>query len=467
MGCCGVTYEEDIENDISDYLKTLNISDELKITLLKEVKEDLKKKSSTDNNFNPSRHINVEKTVNYYKNYINMRLKGNKYPNINLEKEIRVDNNAIENKYEINNNKEKDIKNQKEDDINNSINTEIKDYRDDKNEAQKEKEIKENENKDNKVTNEVKEEPKDNKIVKEELKENKNEDKEEQKGKNKLKEGQKEFKENKNEVKEELKEVNREENQETKVNEELKEDQKEEEINWHEMLKDDNNFSQKVPFDFKSIFFKLQKASLSPQKLNPYYTLSAIYDFTKFFKEISSALSMGFSDITDKCGLMRKIFATFPDTTDIQNLLQTEINLDIHKLNGKNNKKLGHGNDSYKDYTSACRTFLRLLWFLEYLIDVFENVVKDDGSGPIKTILSNSYDKVLAPHHTFLVRSAVGVALKFSSAGNVAKNVNIIFGIEEYNDETKKIIVDTIDLMKIIWKGGYDFYEKNELLDLE
>ena len=233
------------------------------------------------------------------------------------------------------------------------------------------------------------------------------------------------------------------------------------------MLKDDNNFSQKVPFDFKSIFYKLQKASLTPQKLNPYYTLSSIFDFTKFFNEISSALSMGFSDITDKCGKMRQKFAAYPDATDIQNLLQTEINLNIHKLNGENNKKFGHGKDDYKDYVSACRTFLRLLWFLEYLIDVFENVVKDDGSGPIKTILSNSYDKVLAPHHTFLVRSAVGIALKFSSAGNVAKNVDIIFGIKEYNDEAKKIIRETIDLMKIIWKGGNDFYEKYELLDLE
>ena len=281
------------------------------------------------------------------------------------------------------------------------------------------------------------------------------------------KEIKEDLKENKNEVKEEIKEVNREENQETKVNEEIKEDKKEEEINWKEMLKDDNNFSQKVPFDFKSIFYKLQKASLTPQKLNPYYTLSSIFDFTKFFNEISSALSMGFSDITDKCGKMRQKFAAYPDTTDIQNLLQTEINLNIHKLNGENNKKLGHGKDGYKDYVSACRTFLRLLWFLEYLIDVFENVVKDDGSGPIKNILSNSYDKVLAPHHTFLVRSAVGIALKFSSAGNVAKNVDIIFGIKEYNDEAKKIIRETIDLMKIIWKGGNDFYEKNELLDLE
>ena len=457
MGCCGVTYEDYIEKDISDYLKTLNISDELKITLLKEVKEDLKKKSLTDNNFDPSRYVNVEKTVNYYKNYINMRLKDNEHPNAKIEKEIKIENNINENKFEVNINKEQAIKNKNEEikfnsnDINNSINTGIKEYKEDKNESQKEKEIQENKNKDNKVNNEVKEEPKENKkVVKEEPKEIKED-----------------LKENKNEVKEEIKEVNREENQETKVNEEIKEDKKEEELNWKEMLKDDNNFSQKVPFDFKSIFYKLQKASLTPQKLNPYYTLSSIFDFTKFFNEISSALSMGFSDITDKCGKMRQKFAAYPDATDIQNLLQTEINLNIHKLNGENNKKLGHGKDGYKDYVSACRTFLRLLWFLEYLIDVFENVVKDDGSGPIKNILSNSYDKVLAPHHTFLVRSAVGIALKFSSAGNVAKNVDIIFGIKEYNDEAKKIIRETIDLMKIIWKGGNDFYEKYELLDLE
>ena len=290
MGCCGVTYEDDIEKDISDYLKTLNISDELKITLLKEVKEDLKKKSLTDNNFDPSRYVNVEKTVNYYKNFINMRLKDSEHPNAKIEKEIKIENNINENKFEVNINKEQVIKNKNEEikfnsnDINNSINTGIKEYKEDKNESQKEKEIQEN-----KVNIEVKEEPKENKIVKEEPKE--------------IKEDLKEIK---NEVKEEIKEVNREENQETKVNEEIKEDKKEEELNWKEMLKDDNNFSQKVPFDFKSIFYKLQKASLTPQKLNPYYTLSSIFDFTKFFNEISSALSMGFSDITDKCGKMRQ-----------------------------------------------------------------------------------------------------------------------------------------------------------------
>jgi hypothetical protein len=243
--------------------------------------------------------------------------------------------------------------------------------------------------------------------------------------------------------------------------------QEEEKPNWRELMKDDKNFSQEVPFDFKKVSEKLKKASETPDKLNPYYTISAIFDFTKFFKEISSALSMGFSDITEKCGIMREKFNQYPEATDIQNLLQIEMKLNIHKLNGENNKKFDHGDDKYKDYISACRTFLRLLWFFEYLTDVFESILKDDGNGALKTILSDSYDKVLAPHHTFFVRKAVGIALTFSSAGNVAKNVKIIFGYDEYNEEAKHAIQSTVDLMKIIWKGGHDFYEKNDLLKLE
>ena len=245
------------------------------------------------------------------------------------------------------------------------------------------------------------------------------------------------------------------------------EKQEEDKFNWREELSKDKNFSQEVPFDFKKISMKLKKASETPEKLNPYYTLSAIFDFTKFFKEISSALSMGFSDITEKCGIMREHFKEYKEATDIQNLLQIEMNLNLFKLNGDNNKELGHGSGKYKNYISACRTFLRLLWFLEYLIDVFEHVIKDDGSGPIKTILGNSYDKILAPHHTFIVRKAVGFALLFASGGNVARNVDIIFGHKIYNDEARKDIRTTIDYMKIIWKGGHDFYEKNGLLNLK
>ena len=239
------------------------------------------------------------------------------------------------------------------------------------------------------------------------------------------------------------------------------------EVDWHTLMNDDNNFSQSVPFDFKKITEKLKISAKSPDKLNPYYTISAIYDFTKFFNKISSALSMGFSDITEKCGIMRERFKQYPEATDIQNLLQIEMSKNLHQLNKNNNSELGHGNDQYKDYISACRTYLRLLWFLEYLIDVFESVLKDNGTGAIKKILGNSYDKVLAPHHPFLVRKAVGLALMFSSGGDVARNVDIIFGYKVYNQEARKAIQDTIDLMKIIWKGGHVFYEKNNLLGLK
>ena len=237
--------------------------------------------------------------------------------------------------------------------------------------------------------------------------------------------------------------------------------------NWREDLEDNNNFNQNIQFDFKIISFKLHKASETPNNLNPFYTLSAIYDFTKFFKNISSALNMGFSDITEKCELMRKRFTEYPDSTSIQDLCNKEIELNIYKLNGDNNKSLGHYNDEYSNYISGCRTFLRLLWFLEYLIDIFENMIKSEGNEEIKKILGNSYNKVLAPHHGFLVRKAVGVALSFSNAGSVSDIVKLVLGYDDFNDESKTVLKETNCLMKKIWNGGNEFYQENNLLDLQ
>ena len=236
---------------------------------------------------------------------------------------------------------------------------------------------------------------------------------------------------------------------------------------WREYIKENNNFSQDVPYDFKSIFSKLKVAAENPDKLNPFYTLSAIYDFTKFFSQISSALSMGFSDITKKANQMRRKFELYPDATDIQDLLSKEIELGINRLNGSNNSSLGHSEGKYAHYTSACRIFLRLLWFMEYLLDIFENTIKSKPDAAVKRILGNSYSKVLGPRHTFLVRNAVSIALTFSSAGSVKEIVNLVFGHPEFNDEAKKTIQETIDLLKKIWNGGNEFYKKNNMLDLE
>ena len=292
----------------------------------------------------------------------------------------------------------------------------------------------------------------------------------------KKKEEEEEEKEDEKEEGEKENENEKEDGKEEDEKEDDKEDEKDEEEDngpfsdsskWREYMEDDNNFDQKVPFDFKSISYKLKKAAENPDDLNPFYTISAIYDFTKFFKDISSALSMGFSDITDKSEIMRKRFKEYPEVNSIQELCNKEIELDVHKLNGDNNKSLGHKKDKYAKYVSGCRTFLRLLWFLEYLLDVFKSILEDDGDGKVKKILGHSYDKVLAPHHGFFVRKAVGVALSMSSAGKVSEIVTLVFGYEEYDEEARNTIRETSNLMEKIWKGGNQFYEKNDLLGLK
>ena len=58
-------------------------------------------------------------------------------------------------------------------------------------------------------------------------------------------------------------------------------------------------------------------------------------------------------------------------------------------------------------------------------------------------------------------------ALTFSRAGNVAHTVQLIFGYKEFNDEARKSVQETIDLMKIVWNAGNEYYKKNNLLGLE
>ena len=69
MGCCsGVTYEEEVEAEIINYLKTINEPQSKKERLLKEIKDDLLKRASTvDRYYYPYRNEDVEKTVNFYK----------------------------------------------------------------------------------------------------------------------------------------------------------------------------------------------------------------------------------------------------------------------------------------------------------------------------------------------------------------------------------------------------------------
>ena len=235
---------------------------------------------------------------------------------------------------------------------------------------------------------------------------------------------------------------------------------------WRPLLEDDKNFDQAVPYDIKKIEEKLIIASQDLEHLDPYYTLSPIYDFTKFFDKISSALSMGFSDITKKVNQMRGKFRLYKDAENIQQLLGKEIALDIHRLNGQDNAKMGHKDDEYKNYHSACRIFLRLLWFMEYLITVFKKILNSNENS-VKKILGSSYDEILSPRHTWLVRKAVGAAMFFSVSGTKDDIVKICFNVDANSKEGKDYILKITGLLEKIWKAGVDFYKQCNMLDLK
>ena len=235
---------------------------------------------------------------------------------------------------------------------------------------------------------------------------------------------------------------------------------------WRPLLEDDKNFDQAVPYDIKKIEEKLIIASQDLEHLDPYYTLSPIYDFTKFFDKISSALSMGFSDITKKVNQMRGKFRLYKDAENIQQLLGKEIALDIHRLNGQDNAKMGHKDDEYKNYHSACRIFLRLLWFMEYLITVFKKILKSNENS-VKKILGSSYDEILSPRHTWLVRKAVGAAMFFSVSGTKDDIVKICFNVDANSKEGKDYILKITGLLEKIWKAGVDFYKQCNMLDIK
>ncbi len=241
-----------------------------------------------------------------------------------------------------------------------------------------------------------------------------------------------------------------------------------ESFDWEKELKNDDNFDQKFPYNIDKIESALTNACKDLDHLNPYYVLVAVNEFTKFFDKISSSLSKGFSDISSKVGKMRRKFNRNPECKDIQKLITKEIELNIHKLNGNNNEKFGYKKDSeYGDYCSASRTFLRLLWFMEFLVQIFKTILADRKKDTIKKIIGDSYDKILAPRHTWLVRRAVGAAMFFGVSGSKEDAVKIIFCCDKYDDKAREKITKIKDLLEKVWSAGNQFYKSNNILKLE
>jgi hypothetical protein len=183
---------------------------------------------------------------------------------------------------------------------------------------------------------------------------------------------------------------------------------------WYDKLINDKNFDSKLPFNSDRLFDYLESAAEDPEHLKPFEFLGAIYEFTRAFGELSSALSMGFSDITSKVEIWRILFKKFyKNCTDLQSVMITEVMMGIHELNGENNYYLGQIKESpYYTYVSGTRTLLRLSWFLDFLRNIFKQMIYSDNA--FNLCVTNAYQDVLAPRHPWLVRKGAGLALSFA-----------------------------------------------------
>jgi len=125
MGCCGVTYEDEVEEKITEYMKSLKNPDNTKKRILQEIKNDLIRRANTvDRYYYPYRMEDVDKTVNFYKNYISMRLKGfiefYEVRNVAPKIEVAKKEGQIKKKDENKDKDESDDESQKEKDENNN-----------------------------------------------------------------------------------------------------------------------------------------------------------------------------------------------------------------------------------------------------------------------------------------------------------------------------------------------------------
>lgn len=183
---------------------------------------------------------------------------------------------------------------------------------------------------------------------------------------------------------------------------------------WYNQLIDDRNFNANDPYSHSRLVYYLSRVAEDLDHLKPFELLAGIYEFTRAFGQLSSALSMGFSDITSKVENWRNLFKNYyPQHQDIQSVMITEVMLNIHELNSENNSDLGQKKGSpYYTYESGTRTLLRLSWFLNFLLEIFKSLLETQNT--FDKCVTDAYEVVLAPHHPWLVRKAAGLALSFA-----------------------------------------------------
>ena len=230
-------------------------------------------------------------------------------------------------------------------------------------------------------------------------------------------------------------------------------------------LFDDDLFSHKNNFDYEFFLKNVSEVNKDLSKLKCFEFLVMIWELTKIFNQLGSSLSMAFSDITEKVNIIRNLLKNeYPDIWDIQSLIEQEIKLNIQELNGENNKELGHKKGTlYHKYISGSRTVLRLLWFLDFMVNICNLLVTTNDS--FSTCCKKAYDVALGIHHPWYVRSAASVAMSLTSSSREPM-LNIVLNKSKWDDEAAHKMKIMHSNLEIIQKYVSEYYNERALNNL-
>jgi len=187
---------------------------------------------------------------------------------------------------------------------------------------------------------------------------------------------------------------------------------------WRSQVADAKNFDMKVDYDYKKLINHFENVKANIDNINPFEFLAGTFDLMKAFMKLGSALSVGFSDISTKVERWREIILkdyTEKELNDLQSIMEKEIFLKLHMCNGDNNSSQGFKKKTgFNKYVSGTRTLLRLNWFLHFVSQTFKNIANTRES--FSSCLKKAYSLVLAPHHGWVVKQSVSIAMSFAGS---------------------------------------------------
>lgn len=228
------------------------------------------------------------------------------------------------------------------------------------------------------------------------------------------------------------------------------------------MQASDEETLKTAKFDYLKLQTCLQDLKTSLPDLQPEAFTGAMLEFVKIFNVIGSAIAFAFKDITSKVAIIKRNYTIFPEVKGgLISFVEHEEKLKLQRLNGENPKEAPDA--KYKNYESTSRTLLRLMWFFDFITNIFDNLERN-RTMKVSDCCKKAYDESLGPHHPLAVRMAAKTAMSFTPSRE--KFLKELFPENLTEDEKYQAFKQCIETMTPVREFLWNYYGEHKLKDL-